>query len=266
MTVALSDILCSRQLQADTVTFVAPEDWTQGRTLFGGFLSAMAVVAMRDTLAIDIPLRALQTNFIGPVSPGEVVYRTRLLRQGKHVTQIHCEIWSQGDLAGLVVGVFGLARQTQLDCHMPQRKVLPMAPQNLPPLPFIEGLSPNFLQHIEMRWAVGSIPYTGKKSWESGIHIRTADKNLSPEVQIVMLSDGPPTPVLSHFTGPVMASSVSWSLELPTCPMESIEEGWFQIDIEAVAVAEGYTNQSARLWTPDGRLASLGYQVVAVYG
>lgn len=50
MTVALSEILSNRRLSGDTVTFTATEDWMQGRTMFGGFLSALAVVAMRDTL------------------------------------------------------------------------------------------------------------------------------------------------------------------------------------------------------------------------
>ena len=42
--------------------------------------------------------------------------------------------------------------------------------------------------------------------------------------------------------------------------------GWWRIDMDTKACAEGYANQAATLWTPDGQLASLGYQVVAVYG
>lgn len=266
MTVALSDILSGRRLDGDIVTFTATEDWAQGRTMFGGFLSALAVVAMRDTLGLDMPLRALQTNFVGPVPAGDVVYRTRLLRQGKNVSQVQCDIYSEGVLAGLVVGVFGAARETALPVLTPKRTALPKGPDELPGVPFIPKVTPAFLQHIDLRWAVGSIPYTGQPFWESGIHLRSLDKNLSPEVLIVMLSDGPPTPCLSHFTGPVMASSVSWSLELPPLPVEQIGDGWFQIDMETKAAAEGYVNQSARLWTPHGQLASLGYQVVAVYG
>eukprot|EP01030_Chromulinospumella_sphaerica_P018471 gene18471-18338_t len=204
MTVALSEILSSRRLSGDTVTFTATEDWMQGRTMFGGFLSALAVVAMRDTLGIDMPLRALQTNFVGPVPAGDVVYRTRLLRQGKSVSQVQCEIYSDETLAGLVVGVFGAP---------------PVG--DVPALPFIPKITPNFLQHVEMRWALGSIPYMGNPFWESGIYIRATDKNLSPEVLI----------------------------------------GWFQIDMETKAGSDGYVNQSAKLWTPDGQLASLGYQV-----
>ena len=165
-----------------------------------------------------------------------------------------------------MVGVFGAPRETALPVLTPKHQPLPKAVGDVPALPFIPKITPNFLQHVEMRWALGSIPYMGNPFWESGIYIRATDKNLSPEVLIVMLSDGPPTPCLSHFKGPVMASSVSWSLELPPIPANIDSEGWFQIDMETKAGSDGYVNQSAKLWTPDGQLASLGYQVVAVYG
>ena len=133
MTVALSEILSNRRLSGDTVTFTATEDWMQGRTMFGGFLSALAVVAMRDTLGIDMPLRALQTNFVGPVPAGDVVYRTRLLRQGKSVSQVQCEIYSDETLAGLVVGVFGAPRETALPDLSPQHKPLPKPVDDIAP-------------------------------------------------------------------------------------------------------------------------------------
>lgn len=266
MLVALSDILASRHLDGDTVTFRATEDWGQGRTMFGGFLSALALVAMRDTLGLDLPLRALQSNFVGPVAVGEVFYRTRLLRQGKHVIQVQCDIYSQDALAGVLVGVFGTARQSSLPNYAPKPHAMSLGVDQIQPLPFIPGVTPKFLQHLDMCWGLGNLPYTGAPSPRAGIYLRAKDKNLSHEVLVVMLSDGPPTPALSYFQDPVMASSVSWSLELPALSIEEPEDGWFQIDMDVDAMADGYVNQTARLWTPSGQLASLGTQVVAVYG
>ena len=263
---ALSTILATRKLDGDVVTFNATEDWAQGRTMFGGFLSALAVVAMRDTLSLDIPLRALQTNFIGPVAVGDVVCHVRLLRQGKSVSQVQCEIYSDEVLAGMVVGVFGASRETVIPKQTPALLPLPKSADDAPAMPFIPKITPNFLQHVKIRWALGSLPYMGQECWKTGMYLRCEDKGLSPEVLVVMLSDGPPTPVLGQFKGPVMASSVSWSLELPPLPTESLEEGWFQIDMDSVAASDGYISQSAKLWTPSGQLASVGYQVVAVYG
>lgn len=264
--VPMSQILAERKLTDHFVSFQATEDWGQGRTCFGGFLSALALVAMRDSFSIDTPLRALQTNFVGPVPPGEVICKSRLLRQGKNVTQIQCEIFSDEVVCGSVIGVFGASRATQLpSMSMPYARPAKSADE-CDLLPFIDGVTPQFLQHIHMKWAEGHFPYTNQGDWNSKIYLRTPDEAISPEVQIVMLSDGPPTPALSFFNGPTMASSVSWALELPPLPLDQINEGWFQIDMQVIGAAEGYTNLRSTLWTPSGQLASLGSQVVAVFG
>ena len=53
------------------------DQWTQGRTLFGGLQAALLVRAMRSHLAPDpeLPLRSLQVVFVGPVMPGRVAIR-----------------------------------------------------------------------------------------------------------------------------------------------------------------------------------------------
>ena len=38
-----------------------------------------------------------------------------------------------------------------------------------------------------------------------------------------------------------------------------------RMDKDALASGEGYVNEKTTLWTHDGQLAALGYQVVAVY-
>ncbi|ACY13808.1 acyl-CoA thioesterase [Haliangium ochraceum] len=279
MSVAFSEILAARAERGDAISFPIREDWLQGRTAFGGLLSALAVAAMRQRLAVDTPLRALQVNFIGPVPAGELACRPRLLRQGKNVCQAQCELYAGDTLSGIVVAVFGSARETAVAERAPARPPLAKGPDEFPAMPFLPGLTPNFTQHVEMRWAEGAPPFSGGKSWNSSIYLRLRESlaQVPRELVVVLLSDGPPTPLLSHFRKPVMASSVSWSLELPPLSADATgdaptsadadrADGWFRIDLEAVSAAEGYTNQSARLWTPEGALASLGSQVVAVFG
>jgi len=60
-----------------------PEDWLQGRTLFGGLQAAIALAAMR-TLAPAWPLRSLQVTFLAPVPGGPVRAKARVLRSGKN--------------------------------------------------------------------------------------------------------------------------------------------------------------------------------------
>ena len=264
--VPLSCILSDRTLDNEWVYFRATEDWAQGRTCFGGFLAALSVVSMRDTMAIDAPLRSIHTNFIAPVPPGVVACRSHLLRQGKSVAQVRCEIFSDETLCGSVIGVFGNPRKTTLPGRSPSYSKPSCPIEDCQELPFVPGVTPQFLQHISLRWAQGELPFTRSNDWSSRIYLKVLDECLSPEVQIVLLSDGPPSPALCFFGGQTMSSSVAWSLELPPLPAEQSIDGWFLIDTDVVVASEGYTHLSAKLWTPEGQLASLSNQVVAVFG
>src|SRR5574343_1904913 len=96
----LAQLLAHRVRNGQRITFPLTEDWQQGRTTFGGLLSALVVQAMRDVCGADWPLRALQTNFVGPVSPGLVHVDVTLLRQGKNIRQVKAQVM-QADAQGV---------------------------------------------------------------------------------------------------------------------------------------------------------------------
>ena len=89
-------------------------------------------------------------------------------------------------------------------------------------------------------------------------------QGVDAELQAVLLADAGPTPALGQLKGFAPASSVSWALELR--PVEVTEpDGFWRMDKDALATGEGYVNEKTTLWSPQGQLAALGYQVVAVY-
>ena len=72
----LYDLLAARTVQGTQVQARVTEDWLQGRTTFGGLIAVLGVQAMRDVAGAawpaEVSLRALQTNFVGPVAVGQV--------------------------------------------------------------------------------------------------------------------------------------------------------------------------------------------------
>lgn len=268
--ISLGLLLGRRTREGQRVLFNAGEDWQQGRTLFGGLLSALAVQAMRDVCGADWPLRALQTSFVGPVAPGGFEVNVTLLRQGKNVRQVQAHIGQvneQGDLvtAGVLLAVFGGGRTSTLpELEMVQPLVAKTVDESVQ-LPFIPGITPSFTQHLEFRLAEGGFPFMGMDSWLSRTFIRLKEVDgVDNELLSVILADAGPTPALAQLKGFAPASSVSWALELRPVP-EASSAGHWRMDKDALVVAEGYVNERTALWTPDGRLAGLGYQVVAVY-
>lgn len=268
----LSTLLAARTRTDDNVGFTVPGDWLQGRTSFGGLISVMAVQAMRDVAGAAWPttvrLRALQTSFIGPVTAGPVEVHVTLLREGKNVRQVQALVRQQGQTAALLLGVFGVDRATIVPVKAPQRPAISRLPEDIAPRTLSQGIGPSFTQHMDMRFAEGVAPISGEPSEISRIYLRLKDEPVAVDLELttVLLADVPPTPVLSVFTQPTPASSVSWELELRPLAHAPAADGWWRVDTDVLAAEGGYVNQVTRLWAPGGELASLGYQVVTVYG
>lgn len=274
-TATLAELLSRRERRGKgsqaRVRFDVSADWQQGRTTFGGVLSALAVQAMRDVCGSDWPLRALQTNFVGPVSPGGFDVEVVLLRQGKNIRQVQARVLQVDEagaeqVGGVLLGVFGAARTSTLPHLRPDHHPVAKDPDNAFLWPFVPGITPAFTQHLEFRQAEGGMPFTGSDEWHSRTHVRLrAPQGIDNELQSVLLADAGPTPALAQLNGFAPASSVSWALELR--PVElSTDTGFWRMDKDALATGDGYVNEKTTLWTPDGQLAALGYQVVAVYG
>ncbi len=269
----LSSILSHRRHQGHDVAFEIPADWLQGRTSFGGLVSVFAVQAMRDVASGSWPdhvsLRALQTNFIAPVEAGIVTVSVHVLREGKTVRQVQATVKQRDEVCALMVGVFGSDRDTAVPALLPTRPAVPKEPVDLPFVPFVEGMRPNFTAHLDLRWGDGAPPFTGVDTWIAALHIRLLDDDaatLPRELMTVLMADASPTPVLSQFRKPTPASSVSWALELRPLAATETLDGWWRADNRAIAASGGYVNQQSMLWAPSGALAALAYQVVTVYG
>ena len=266
-----STTLAARRRAGDTVHFELGDDWQQGRTAYGGVVCAIAAQAMRDVAGADWPadvsLRALQCSFVSVVAAGAVSVQVEVLRQGRNVCQVQARVHEDGRLGSVLLGVYSAGRPSALAPRWPAAPAVDAA-ASLPDSPFMDGVQPPFLQHLAIRAARPAWPFGGRRVDESVLHLRLRDPqagSIAPEVLAVLLGDVPPTPAISGLSTPVPTSSVTWSLELH--PLAGVDAGgWWRIDSESVCVDGGYINHAARLWTPEGRLAALGTQVVTVFG
>lgn len=239
------------------------ESWSQGRSAFGGLSAAFAVTAMRKLVADDIPLRSLMVSFTAPIPPGEVTVQTRIQREGKNVMQLNADVISGGASCLQAMGVFGKAR--------PATDAPPL--DNFDPKPRDQGIAfsdhskrlPAFLKYFDGCWTGGGLPLSGTKARELTLwarHNGSVD-GFAAEL-ICIIADIPPPVMLSHFTEPTPASSLTWSLEF-VIPAEEIKTEWFYLDFTLEAAADGYTQQSGRIYTEDGKLCALSRQCMVYF-
>jgi acyl-coenzyme A thioesterase PaaI-like protein len=239
-----------------------PDDWVQGRTLFGGLQAAVALAAMRS-LAPPAPLRSLQATFLAPVPGGPVRARARILRSGKNATHVEARIVDGETTLALFVGVFGLARASVVTLRPRQPAV---TPENPIEMRYVAGVTPSFTQHFKARWIVGGPPWSGSTRADNVIELAMRDSGFATEAHVLAMADFIPPIALSFLTAPVAAASLTWMLELLADDVGAMPlDGW-RLDAQMMAAGGGYINQSVLLWGPGGVPVALGRQSMVVFG
>lgn len=261
-TTPFSVLLSRIQASEGAATLDVPEDWLQGRTLFGGLQAVVGLAAMRSR-APAAPLRSLQVTFLGPVPGGPVRTIARILRSGKSATHMEARIVDGDNTLAIMVGVFGLPRTSAVTVRPQQPAVTPENPIDIP---FIPGVAPNFTQHFKARWIKGGLPWSGTQKPETVIELAMRDHGNATESHVVAMADFLPPIALSYLKTPVAAASLTWMLELLPEDVSTLAlDGW-RIDATMTAAHEGYINQSSMLWGPGGVPVALGRQTMVVFG
>ncbi|EPJ92642.1 MULTISPECIES: acyl-CoA thioesterase [Pseudomonas] len=246
-----------------------PADWGQGRASFGGLVVALQYEAMRAHVSDERALRSLAVSFVGPVEADvPISFEVEVLREGRAVSQVVGRAVQKGQVVTLVQGSFGASRESAVSVDSvpaPEMK----APAECPLLPYIKGVTPEFMRHLSMAWAVGALPFTGRGTREMGGWIRLAgdvqDEPLT-ETHLLALVDAWPPALLPLLNKPTAGSTLTWTIEfVQPLPQASTLE-WCKYLAVIEHARDGYGHVAANLWTPGGELIAISRQTVAVFG
>lgn len=246
-----------------------PADWGQGRASFGGLVVALQYEAMRAHVSVDRALRSLAVSFVGPVAADVPIrFEVEVLREGKAVSQVMGRAVQNGQVVTLVQGSFGASRESaaRIDA-LPAPEMKP--PEQCPLLPYIKGVTPEFMRHLSMGWAVGALPFSGRGTREMGGWVRFAgevkDEPLT-ETHLLALVDTWPPALLPLLNKPTAGSTLTWTIEFvqPLPPASTLE--WCKYLAVIEHARDGYGHVAANLWAPDGELIAISRQTVAVFG
>lgn len=252
-------------VRADGEAWVAAptDDWLQGRTLYGGLSAALALRACELAVPGLPPLRAGQIAYIGPAA-GEVRMEPRVIRQGKSVTFMGCDLVSGGAVALRALFAFGGSRPSAYAGDAPPPPVF-RKPEDCPPLWPGQGLGPSFAQHLNQRLAGELRPFTGQDRGDLLVWVKHAEAVTPGQVALVAMGDALPPASFTRFTQPAMISTMTWSFDLFD-PTHADGSGWLLLHSRDDGVGEGYAGQDMGMWDEAGRPLMRGRQSVAIFG
>ena len=246
-----------------------PADWAQGRASFGGLMVALQYEAMRAQVAPERVLRSLAVTFVGPAEPGvSISFEVEVLREGKAVSQVLGRAVQNGQVVTLVQGSFGASRASAVSIEsMPAPDM--KAVQDCPLLPYIKGVTPEFMRHLSMGWAVGALPFTGRGTREMGGWVRLAgdvkDEPLTATHLLALIDAWPPA-LLPLLNKPTAGSTLTWTVEfVQPLPVAGTLD-WCKYLAVIEHARDGYGHVAANLWAPNGELIAISRQTVTVFG
>ena len=262
----LNSVKQQAKAQYGNIILSIDNEWTQGRTLYGGISASLVYQAMREAVDTEKVMRSLSTNFIGPIeADNEFNIIVEVLREGKNVTQVVGRLLQGNKVAVMCQASFGIARQsTVLVPHNLQHKM--DYPQNPDYTPQIPKVTPEFLRHFDLAKAKGGLPFTGEKDSEvhGWMRFKKQPSNFSDAHLIALIDIWPPT-VLQLLHLPAMASTMSWNLEFIHPHQKVSGSDWFAYQAQTRQAADGYAHTEANIWDKHGTLAAISRQVVAVF-
>lgn len=246
-----------------------PASWGQGRAGFGGLAAALVYEVMRAQVPEGRPLRSLAITFVGPLAVDEPVsLEAQVLREGKAVSQMLGKAVQNGQVVTLVQGSFGAPRSSAIEVAAEPAPAMPPL-EACQALPYIPGVVPAFTQHLEMRWGLGGLPFSGNPSREMGGWVRQRGESTGEamnEAHLLALVDAWPPAPLPHLKSFAPASSLTWTIEFVQ-PLPLLDShDWCQYRALIEHARDGYGHCAAALWTPAGELIALSRQTVTVFG
>ncbi len=246
---------------AGRIEATIPDGWMQGRTTYGGLTAALCLESANE-LVSDMPVRAAQVAFIGPVG-GDVVISPSILRRGKSSAFVNVDLVSEDGVMARCIFTYGAKRPSRLD--QPSRGCPEIAaPDECPS--FFGERRPTFANHFNIRLAAGAPPLSGAEHGDMTLWLRHKDQGaLWTPSTLLSLADAPPPAAMSMMTEPAPISSMTWMAEFLTDEITTTE-GWFMAHHESQATRHGYSSQSMRLWNRSGDPVMIGRQTVAVFG
>lgn len=257
----------------DGEAVVIPEGWGQGRATYGGVVAGVLVARVLGAVSLDAALlRSVTVNFVAPAVAGPGRVTVEVLRRGKSATQVQARfVQSDADsgesVRAIALCTFGAQRPSSvaLDPTTPLDDVPPF--DALQGVPFIEGMSPDFIARVDLRPASGQHPFSGASAGDLTGYMRfrepTQEFGLA---HLVSLIDAWPPAAGQMLAAPTPMSTMTWTLEF-TAPVSDDPATTWWYEVTTDAAHDGYAHSGARIVDPaTGALVAISRQTVALFG
>jgi acyl-CoA thioesterase len=266
-------------------------DWRAGRGPHGGYLAAMLLRALTETVAdTQRAPRSLTIHYARAPEPGPVVIHTAIERAGRSLSTLSARMEQGGKLMALALAAFSVP------WHAPEIAELPL-PDAEPPEPRVDGprpphpMAPPFARHMEFQPRMGPRPFTGTQApMEVGGWLALAEPRPLDALALAFFSDALFSPPFIRLTEPAVTPTIDLTIHFraslplatdaetdppPVTPTaspapapaagstsEPVEQCFARF--QSTVVHEGFFEEDGVIWAADGTVLVHSRQLALV--
>jgi acyl-CoA thioesterase len=258
------------QLQDETPTtrrFTAEvsDGWRAGRGPHGGYLAAMLLRALSETVAEPARSpRSLTIHYTRAPEPGPVTIETTLERVGRSLSTLSARMEQGGRLTALVLSAFSVPwRGPEIsDIEMPE---VAGPDETREPGSLIKHGAPPFTRHIVLQPRFGGMPFAAQEQpMELGGWLGLAEPRAVDALALAFFADALiPAPFMrmrAPNPAPTIDLTIHFRTALPREPNPDPHE-LLLARIRGGLVHEGFFEEDGNIWAADGTLLAQSRQL-----
>jgi acyl-CoA thioesterase len=260
-------------------------DWRAGRGPHGGYLAAMLLRALTETVAdARRAPRSLTIHYARAPEPGPVEIQTTIERAGRSLSTLSARMEQDGKLMALALAAFSVP------WHAPEISELPL-PEVEPPEPRVDGprpphpMAPPFARHMEFQPRMGTRPFTGSQApMEVGGWLALAEPRPLDALALAFFSDALFSPPFIRLTEPAVTPTIDLTIHfraslasepshagaaMPALGIATPAPGAGAVEqcfarFRSTVVHEGFFEEDGVIWAADGSVLLHSRQLALV--
>jgi acyl-CoA thioesterase len=241
------------------------DGWRAGRGPHGGYLAAMLLRALIETVAEEQRApRSLTIHYARAPEPGPVEISTRIERAGRSLSTLSARMEQDGRLMALVLAAFSVPWHTAEIDHLPMPDVEGPDVERRPGTGLQFG-APPFSEHLVLQPRFQGRPLTGeRRPMELGAWVGLAEARPTDALSVAFFTDALiPTPFMATgepTAAPTIDLTIHFRQALPR-PQDRAPNQLCYAQMASKLLHEGFFEEDGVVWAPDGTVLAQSRQL-----
>lgn len=239
-------------------------DWRAGRGPHGGYLAAMLLRALVETVADAARApRSLTIHYARAPQPGPVEIRVVVERAGRSLSTLSARMEQEGKLMALALAAFSVPWSAPEISELPLPDVDPPEPRSDPPRP-PHPQAPPFARHMDFQMRLGTRPFSDAEApMEVGGWLALSEPRPVDALALAFFSDALFSPPFVRLREPAVTPTIDLTIHFRTAIAEPRDEPCFA-RFKSTVLREGFFEEDGVIWAPDGTVLAHSRQLAIV--